>query len=135
MPQSKKKIIIPHPKTLTNDIKLYDLVLKILSLNKFKPILSKKIKKVRKNKYPIITQYSELVGQKENEEFVYDNEITNNETNHKILSIKFQTKIKKINFVKNLIKFDTKTKMVKKIREKYKFFTPKKKSKKISSLI
>lgn len=135
LPKSKNKIIVPNPKTLKNDINLYDIVLKILKINNFKPLFTKNISKVKNKNYPVIKQYSKLVGQKTKEEFFYQDEIFLDDKNPKTSSIKFKIENKNDNFVKYLIESKNKKLIIKKIKKKYKFFKTQDKTEKISSLV
>ena len=132
---SKNKIIIPKIEKLQKEVKLIDLVRKILKIKNYKLIFSKTNKKIKNNIFPIVPQYDHIIGQKNYEEFMYDKEKKIGLLNGKVDYIKFNKNIKKVNIVKVLIATKNKSEMIKKIKKKFKFFNPRKKSKNISKLL
>lgn len=99
-------ILIPNEKILKKSFLIKFLCNQILRIKGYQPIYSKKIKKINKNKFPVILNKVLTHGQKKYEKFYDDTDVLVNDKHDKsYLKIDLKYKINPNKIVSNVIRF------------------------------
>ena len=115
--------MIPNEKILKKSFLIKFLCNQILRIKGYQPIYSKKIKKINKNKFPVILNKVLTHGQKKYEKFYDDTDVLVNDKHDKsYLKIDLKYKINPNKIVSNVIRFTNIKKIIIFLKKEYKKF-------------
>ena len=122
-------ILIPNEKILRKSFFIKFLCNQILKIKGYQPLYSNKIKKINKNKFPVVLNKLLTHGQKKHEKFYDDTDVLINDKSDKsYLKINLKYKINPNKIVSNVIRFANIKKIINFLKKNIKNFKDNKKT-------